>query len=448
MRFCEDRRGNVAMTSAGFLMAMAMVIAATVELARMASMKDGLQRALDAGILAAARLQDADDATRSALAQQFVDANLDDRFAGLGVTVAVHTNPDTGGLSATADVQTRPGFASLSEVASLPINVDSETRYAARRKLELALVLDTTGSMDGDKLATLKTAATNLVNAIMLDGDDSVRVSVVPFARYVNVGLQHRNHFGIDAPADDPGREVCTTRVEYSGCYYEPYSCRFRRRWFTCYRRVCSTSQTITECETVDQRAWNGCVGSREAPRNTDILYPGTGVPGLLDITCSNPVTRLTSTKSTVRNAITALQASGATYIPSGLSWGWRALDHGHPFPDGADNNVPSEEQVVKAIVLMTDGANTRSKSESSAYHNAYDVSDANAITSSLCTNVKAAGVDLYTIAFEVTDLTIQSLLQTCASEVHMHHNAANASALVQAFDDVARDLTALHISR
>ena len=60
--------------------------------------------------------------------------------------------------------------------------------------VELALVLDTTGSMlASNKLQTLKTSANLLVDTLTADASAKVKFAIVPFANYVNVGLGNRN---------------------------------------------------------------------------------------------------------------------------------------------------------------------------------------------------------------------------------------------------------------
>jgi len=57
--------------------------------------------------------------------------------------------------------------------------------------VDMVLVLDTTASMAGTKIETLKRAAKDLISSIPDDAD--VKMGVVPFSSYVNVGLENRN---------------------------------------------------------------------------------------------------------------------------------------------------------------------------------------------------------------------------------------------------------------
>ena len=97
---------------------------------------------------------------------------------------------------------------------------------------------------------------------------------------------------------------------------------------------------------------------------NVEDSTPGSPIPGLLNINCASPLTRLTNVKETITAKISAMNATGNTYIPSGLMWGWRVLSSVAPFDDGvAYGAMAGGETVKKALILMTDGANTTSAS-------------------------------------------------------------------------------------
>ena len=73
------------------------------------------------------------------------------------------------------------------------------------------------------------------------------------------------------------------------------------------------------------------------------------------------------------------------------------------PFADGA----PYGPTATKIMVLMTDGFNTHSPNYPD--HEGTDVTTANQITAQTCANIKATGIVLYTIAFQVTDPAIKA---------------------------------------
>jgi hypothetical protein len=97
-------------------------------------------------------------------------------------------------------------------------------------------------------------------------------------------------------------------------------------------------------------------------------------------------------------------------------------------------------------LILMTDGVNTISPSYPA--HNGSNQSLANTLTADLCRNIKADGIAVYTIAFEVTDATVKNLLESCATRPAQFFDAANASQLTSSFKAIADQLTALRIAR
>jgi Flp pilus assembly protein TadG len=70
----------------------------------------------------------------------------------------------------------------------------------------------------------------------------------------------------------------------------------------------------------------------------------------------SAPIVPLTSSASVVDSAIAGLQAVGATNVDEGVGWGWRVLSPSEPF---AGSRAYSDDENIKALVLMTDGENT-----------------------------------------------------------------------------------------
>ncbi|HHI81943.1 MAG TPA: VWA domain-containing protein, partial [Rhizobiales bacterium] len=173
-----------------------------------------------------------------------------------------------------------------------------------------------------------------------------------------------------------------------------------------------------------------------------------TGVPGLMwswNKCKSSPITRLTSNITTIKSGIDNMQARDKTYIPAGLMWGWRLISNSIPFADGAPY---SDKSVKKVILLMTDGANTKSKKTGEKEHEGHDVAAANSVTRQVCQNIAAKKIRIYTIAFQVTDLTIKKLLQTCAANGGYYVSAASNSALKQAFEDIAESLIKLRLTK
>lgn len=82
----------------------------------------------------------------------------------------------------------------------------------------MVLVLDTTLSMEGARLTSLKTAATDMVNTIESFDNDNFRLAVVPFSNYVNVGLSRRYESWMSVPHDtSTTTNVCRNKRDVTG---------------------------------------------------------------------------------------------------------------------------------------------------------------------------------------------------------------------------------------
>ncbi len=160
--------------------------------------------------------------------------------------------------------------------------------------------------------------------------------------------------------------------------------------------------------------------------------------PALMNATCANAIVPLTDNKTVVKAAINALAASGETYIPAGLMWGWNVLSPAAPFTEGApyDSN---NRKPRKALVLMTDGVNT--KSLNGTMHNGNSQANADGVTTAMCNQIRNAGIEIFTIAFMVTQAATQNMLRGCATSGDNFFNATDAAALQAAFERIAASL-------
>jgi hypothetical protein len=136
--------------------------------------------------------------------------------------------------------------------------------------------------------------------------------------------------------------------------------------------------------------------------------------------------------------------ATGDTYLPSGLIWGWRVLSPAAPFADGVDTTTSTD--VRKIMVLMTDGENTMSPDY--PYHWLTDKTLTNNLTAEACTNIKAQGVTIYAIAFGVNSPTAIQVLKDCASGPPQFYSAATGSELATAFSDIGKALATVHLTK
>ncbi|MCJ8309171.1 MAG: pilus assembly protein [Hyphomicrobiales bacterium] len=192
-------------------------------------------------------------------------------------------------------------------------------------------------------------------------------------------------------------------------------------------------------------------------------------------------ITDLTTSRSAVINDIASMQARGSTNIPAGVSWGWRTLSPNEPFTNGRDYSVADNKKIM---IVMTDGNNTNYPITSNSYsrrnksyyntwghsenERIFDGFDAIANPShsyttfrmamdehlvETCANVKAAGISIYTIAFDVPNgSSVKTMLENCASSDiggnKQYYDAQNNSQLVATFQSIAEQLAELAITK
>lgn len=483
-----DRKGNF---SAMFALAMVPImggLAVAVDYTEMSRQRQTTLNALDAAGIATARriVEGATDAQATAYAKDFFEANLSGvKPTNTTLSVVLPQNNIGGGtLKLTAALKYEPyflgafkalmGAAPTSASAKLDFAATSEIRL--KNTLEVALVLDNSGSMEiigtgsGKKRITLlKEAAKQLVDtisgqaALMKQVSKPVQFGLVPFAASVNVGPSNKDaawmdtlgispihHENFDWSTMGPGAFPSKHAQLSGGAWYAKgagwgtlqnkaltrfalYDAMERvsdRDWED--QHTCTEYKNNGSCKTwaggynytyASAAAWGGCVESRPYPYNVNDAPASSGTPATMfvpmfapdetDLTdsssrpannnwwgdqsgstssltrqrnvlkyftpgttvrpyygmdqgpntsCSTkPITPLVDVSdagglASIKTAIDAMVADGATNVPEGMAWGWRVVSGGAPFTEGRPD---SEKGNDKVVVVLTDGANT-----------------------------------------------------------------------------------------
>jgi Flp pilus assembly protein TadG len=358
-----------------------------------------LQGAVDAAALAAAsNTKFNNEGAIKKIVADYLKAN--NAYDSLSIVNSVTQTRDValGTMSVTIRGSIKTQFMSILGFISMDAGASSEVSLGMRA-LELALVLDNTGSMSGTKIQNLKTSAKKLVSILedaKADYSD-VKYSLVPFAQYVNVGLPNANSSWVALPS--------------------------------------SASST-----------WSGCMGSRTSPLDEQVGAFGGKIPAANNANCSLPILPLTNNISVVNQQIDYMVAAGSTYIPTGLLWGWNVLDPTEPFTEGRTNAQLSEINGHKALVLMTDGENTASPIYPD--HDGKDAALANSKLATLCSAVKRDDIEVFTVSFQVPTPNIKAILESCASDVDHSFDADNGQALFDAFTQIGKMLSGVRLSK
>jgi hypothetical protein len=97
--------------------------------------------------------------------------------------------------------------------------------------------------------------------------------------------------------------------------------------------------------------------------------------------------------------------------------------------------------QYQQVIILLTDGLNTQDRWYSSA-------SQINARQQMTCTNIKAAGITLYTVQVDTGNDPTSTLLQNCATDSTKFFLLTTANQIITTFNTIGRNISKLHIAR
>lgn len=412
----KDTAGNVALITA--LGAVPLVLAAgvAIDMSRASNAQVTLQSAVDSAALAAARWASTDENASKADATRIIEDYMKLNVAPGAFDSISHLDVKIDKKDGSIDVKVtgrlRTSLMKVAGISELDISANTEVNLGYQA-LEVALVLDNTGSMNNDgKLDSLKSAAKLMVSTLSADKAEYVQLKfgIVPFGKYVNVGLANRTENWIDVPTDD------ATNV------------------------------------------WNGCVGSRDAWADSSI-NGSDKYPGIMNVACPSPITPLTADLDLVRAEIDKMVATGATYIPQGLLWGWHTLDDRKPYAEALSKSKREALRGKRAVVLMTDGENTvapvhpihldRNELSSAGIHTYAETTViANGITAQTCEAIKADDIEIYTVALKITDQPTKDMLEVCASNPAMAYDADNSVALQAAFGSIANQLAALRLTK
>ncbi len=133
----------------------------------------------------------------------------------------------------------------------------------------------------------------------------------------------------------------------------------------------------------------------------------------------SSPLVTLTSNETTLKNAISGLSGGGFTAGHIGLQWAWYTLSHKWAgYIDGTASDpgdMDTDDDLAKFIILMTDGDfNTAYAGTNSSKITKQSKRSKNH-TDKLCTNIKAAGIKIFTIGYK-TSGAADTMLASCAS--------------------------------
>lgn len=423
--FGRNEKGSVAIIFALTSIVVVGMVGGAVDFGRAYSAREQTQAALDSAVLAAARVMQIEDDVD--LAMQKGQMHLDNNMPHEGViatTSSFRFDEVRNTISVSASVKTPSPFLAVLGQSSVEMYVEAEAQLArgetARRNLEVSMMLDTTGSMNGKKLDALKAAAQDLID-IVVWADQSTyksRVALAPFAEAVRPGGTYLSLVRGNRPS--------TSRFQDNNGYWQTYK--------------------LSDC--VSDRKGNEAL-TDAAPAGNDKAGPVYTRSG--QCTPDSEIIPLTSDKDRLKAHIDRFTAGGLTAGQIGTQWAWYMLSPNWNvvWPDHAA--AAYGRDTFKVAVLMTDGE----------YNLAYD--DAGVATRDslrtaangspdgqarlLCDAMKAKGITVFTVGFELASEKATETLRLCATDPSYFYQAENGDTLKLAFRDIALRLSTFHLS-
>ena len=365
---------------------------------------------------------------------------------GEGVIPVVTINADNG-ITVSASFDKPTSMLSLAGISTLKVHAQSTTAFQTGSEIEAVLVVDNSFSMEGARMTQLRAAAAQFLNEVLEDDSGRVKIGIVPFNNYVNIGTNHAGESWLELPSNysqtDTFCSVDHSATVAAGCTLNP-SCSSD---YGCNDYICPTGvNVVSDCTTeTSNYTWYGCVELRPEPLDIrDEDYGGEQEFARMNYTpwgCRQAILPLTSERADIDEHLDGMVAEGDTYIAPGLSWGVKVLSSQAPFTEGAEEEAFAERGGRKILILMSDGENTRSINDwgSGRDHWGTDVDAANGRTLEACNYAKNMDIEIYTIAFGLTDAETIEILEGCASDIEQFYSADNASELMSAFEDIGK---------
>jgi hypothetical protein len=240
-----------------------------------------------------------------------------------------------------------------------------------------------------------------------------------------------------------------------------------------------TVANNYTGTTTNPKSTWTGCVVDRTQPNDTTTVQPGGDVTTQYPANqyfenntayCAanapnrlQPVIPMTSSWSTLKTAINAMQPTGGTNQAVALSIGAQTL-----IPGGTMFNAPAEDPNYtyhRAIILLSDGLNTEDRWPEYGNGSTQNTGSGNpqfpglidARQAQLCDALKAndpnTGQPKYVIYTVQVNTSVpadptSTVLQYCASSPDKFFMLTSSSEIVTAFKSIGTSLSQLRVAR
>ncbi|MEM7289133.1 MAG: pilus assembly protein [Pseudomonadota bacterium] len=392
-KFGFDTSGSVAVISALCFTVLLTIAGASLDFSRMANTKSAMGNALDAAVLATGVEMirgDTPEAELHTVFENYFVANMkgqgEETFA-FNITSFV-ADPSSGEVSASVETDVPASLMRIAGFDQITVSESASSIFDIQ-DVEVAMMLDVTGSMSGSKITDLKLAATDAIDILIPNtaATNSVRIGLVPYSASVNAG---------NKIAD----KVTGSR----------------------------SSSCVTERK--------GTNAFTDASHRVEFLGASASY-------CPpNRVIPLSSNTGTLKGEIKSFKTNGRTAGHLGVAWSYYVLSENWAdvWPS-ASRPSPYDGSVKKIAILMTDGI----------FNQQYTGGNSSDYATATCAQMKKDDIIIYAVAFKAPSAA-EKTLQNCANDdkdgATYFYSADSGSELRDAFRAIAGSITSLRITK
>ena len=509
-RLHRDQSGNVAMLFGLLVIPLAAMMGLAVDFGRVYSVTSHTQAALDAAALAAGRTAQLNPTNAVTAASAAATAYFNQAKPHDVVTSTLQFSPNSGNtaftVTATSWVKTpflsvlyslshktasqgapagcqANGFGcvmvSSTATAALCPSSTCTGNSSGGSNVEISLMLDVTGSMCDPctKIDAVKSAAKDLIDIVVWSDQSQYysRVALAPFAEAVNAGttLAPLVRGTVTTNTSSTPQTFTTTSV-LNDTTNQP-----TKQWI----KYSKASGSGTNTWVISSKCVTERIGAQAytdaAPAGTS-TYVGKGYFGTnTDTSCGvanysdtevNSIFPLTNDTTTLKRRIDKLTTAGSTAGHLGTAWAWYLLSPNWntvlqqafpaskaagPYSDLTTLNSKGQPKLRKIAVLMTDGDYNINYCKGTEALNSDQTPDikcnsengkSQAQATTLCTKIKNAKIEVYTVGFQVS-AAAKTFLTSCATDASHYYDATTEVALQAAFRDIALKIATLRLT-
>jgi Flp pilus assembly protein TadG len=200
-RAARDDRGSVAIMFTLTVVVVMTVVGGGVDFGRAVLTREKLQTTVDSAALAAARIWQTEQDVKLAEQKAIIHFNSMKPPGVDAKLTKLQPDSDTNTLTIEAQAIVKTPFLSMIRQEQIVVSTRSQAKFCIGCRggggggndgysIEVAMMLDTTGSMAGSRITDLKAAAKDLIKILVWDdqSEHTSRVALVPFSHAVNVG--------------------------------------------------------------------------------------------------------------------------------------------------------------------------------------------------------------------------------------------------------------------